>query len=127
MSAEALIARLGLQPHPEGGHYRETYRDRPTAGGRGNLTTILYLLKSGEISRWHRVTDAVEMTPRSRDFPFRRATVWFDREDGIPRRLDLDEVQQRRVIDLGRVEKNIPLADSVFQFVKPAGARIVTP
>ncbi len=61
MSAEALIARLGLQPHPEGGHYRETYRDRPTAGGRGNLTTILYLLKSGEISRWHRVTDAVEV------------------------------------------------------------------
>jgi len=61
MSADDLIARLGLQPHPEGGHYRETYRDRPGAGGRGALTTILYLLKAGEISRWHRVTDAVEI------------------------------------------------------------------
>lgn len=60
-SADALISRLGLQPHPEGGHYRETYRDRPPAGGRGSLTTILYLLKAGEISRWHRVTDAVEI------------------------------------------------------------------
>jgi uncharacterized protein len=59
--AEALIRRLGLQPHPEGGHYRETFRDRPASGGRGRLTTILYLLKAGEVSRWHRVTDAVEV------------------------------------------------------------------
>ena len=61
MSADALIERLGLQLHPEGGHYRETFRDRPETGGRGSLTTILYLLKAGERSRWHRVTDAVEV------------------------------------------------------------------
>ena len=60
-TADALISRLGLQPHPEGGHYRETFRDRPASGGRGSLTTILYLLKAGEVSRWHRVTDAVEI------------------------------------------------------------------
>ncbi|MSP47814.1 MAG: cupin domain-containing protein [Alphaproteobacteria bacterium] len=60
-TAGALIARLGLEPHPEGGHYRETFRDRPPSGGRGSLTTVLYLLKAGEVSRWHRATDAVEV------------------------------------------------------------------
>jgi predicted cupin superfamily sugar epimerase len=60
-SVDDLIARLGLAPHPEGGHFRETFRDRPSSGGRGALTTILYLLKAGEISRWHRVIDAIEI------------------------------------------------------------------
>jgi predicted cupin superfamily sugar epimerase len=59
--ADALIARLGLQPHPEGGHYVETYRHAPAQGGRGDATAIYYLLRSGEESRWHRVTDAVEV------------------------------------------------------------------
>ena len=61
MTADDLIARLGLDPHPEGGHYRETFRDRPAGGSRGVLTTILYLLEAGEVSRWHRVTDSVEV------------------------------------------------------------------
>jgi len=55
--ADRLIARLGLSPHPEGGHYRETFRDGP---GRGHSSAILFLLKRGEISRWHRI-DAVEI------------------------------------------------------------------
>jgi predicted cupin superfamily sugar epimerase len=59
--AAALIARLGLQPHPEGGHFVETYRHAPPAGGRGDATAIYYLLRAGEESRWHRVTDAVEV------------------------------------------------------------------
>lgn len=59
--AAALIARLGLQPHPEGGHFVETYRHRPPQGGRGDATAIYYLLRAGEESRWHRVTDAVEV------------------------------------------------------------------
>lgn len=58
--ADALIARLGLKPHPEGGHYVETYRDRPEGGGRGTVTAIYYLLKAGETSHWHRV-DATEI------------------------------------------------------------------
>jgi predicted cupin superfamily sugar epimerase len=61
VTADGLITRLGLQPHPEGGHYREIFRDRPASGGRGVLTSILYLLKAGEVSRWHRVTDAIEI------------------------------------------------------------------
>jgi len=56
--AAAIIAALGLAPHPEGGHFRETWRD-PTQP-RGHGTAIYYLLKAGEVSRWHRV-DAAEI------------------------------------------------------------------
>ena len=58
--AETLIAGLGLQPHPEGGHYRETWRDAQVDGSRGVGTAILFLLAEGERSHWHRV-DAAEL------------------------------------------------------------------
>ncbi len=58
--ADRLIALLGLVPHPEGGHYRQTFRDLNKAPGpRGHSTAIYFLLKAGEVSRWHRV-DAAE-------------------------------------------------------------------
>lgn len=60
IDAETLIEALGLQAHPEGGHYRETFRDAPAEGGRGAMTAIYYLLKAGEVSQWHRV-DATEI------------------------------------------------------------------
>ncbi len=60
LDAEAVIALLGLAPHPEGGHFRETFRDAQTHEGRSASTAIYYLLRAGEISRWHRV-DAVEV------------------------------------------------------------------
>jgi predicted cupin superfamily sugar epimerase len=60
LAADAVIGGLGLQPHPEGGHYRETWRDRPPGGGRGAGTAILFLLGQGERSHWHRV-DATEI------------------------------------------------------------------
>jgi len=56
--ADTLIARLGLQPHPEGGHFRETFRDGLDKSSRAYSTAILFLLKRGEISRWHRVDTA---------------------------------------------------------------------
>jgi len=56
---DRIIAALDLKPHPEGGHYRETFRDPESINGRANSTAIYFLLKAGEISRWHRV-DAVE-------------------------------------------------------------------
>jgi len=60
LSADDVIALLDLQPHPEGGHYRETFRDAATvAHGRAASTAIYFLLRAGEISRWHRV-DAAE-------------------------------------------------------------------
>ncbi len=58
-SADDIVSRLELKPHPEGGYYREMFRDE-VAGGRARSTAIFYLLKAGEISRWHRV-DAVEI------------------------------------------------------------------
>lgn len=60
-TAAEVIAQLGLKPHPEGGHYRETYRHKPKGGGRGAVTAIYYLLARGEVSAWHRLTDAVEI------------------------------------------------------------------
>jgi uncharacterized protein len=58
--AALVIRALDLRPHPEGGHYRETWRDLPADGGRGAATAILFLLRAGERSAWHRV-DAAEL------------------------------------------------------------------
>lgn len=60
MTAEQLIAELGLQPHPEGGWYVETFRDA-NGGRRGHSTAIYYLLERGQRSHWHRVRDAAEI------------------------------------------------------------------
>jgi len=51
----ALITRLGLAPHPEGGHYRRIYASARQEAGRPALTAIQYVLTRGEYSRWHRV------------------------------------------------------------------------
>lgn len=59
LPAAAVIEALGLAPHPEGGHYREIWRDEPADGGRGAGTAIYFLLAAGERSHWHRV-DAAE-------------------------------------------------------------------
>lgn len=56
--ADRLIDMLGLAPHPEGGWYRETFRDG--TDGRAHSTAIYFLLKKGEASRWHRI-DAAEV------------------------------------------------------------------
>jgi uncharacterized protein len=61
VTATEIIARLDLKPHPEGGHYRETFRDVSVdADGRSRSTAIYFLLARGERSHWHRV-DAVEV------------------------------------------------------------------
>ncbi len=60
LSARQVVELLDLQPHPEGGHYRETWRHQSVDGGRGAGTAIYYLLEVGEVSAWHRV-DAAEL------------------------------------------------------------------
>lgn len=60
IEAKNIIESLGLQPHPEGGLYRETYRHQQPDGGRGASTAIYYMLRAGERSHWHRV-DVDEM------------------------------------------------------------------
>lgn len=76
-SADAIIALLGMRPHPEGGHYVETFRDAPD-GDRGHSTAIYFLLRAGERSAWHRVRDAAE--------------VWHH-YDGAPLRLDMTDAE----------------------------------
>jgi predicted cupin superfamily sugar epimerase len=58
-SARALVERLALAEHPEGGWYRETWRDR-SGDDRGHASLILFLLAAGEESHWHRI-DADEI------------------------------------------------------------------
>ena len=61
LSAAEVIRRLELKPHPEGGHFRETFRDPRTIDGeRAASTAIYFLLARGERSHWHRI-DAVEV------------------------------------------------------------------
>lgn len=86
LSATEVIRLLGLQPHPEGGHYRETFRDATTdASGRAASTAIYFLLAAGEISRWHRV-DAAE------------AWHWHA---GAPLALAIADPAGRRIVRLG--------------------------
>ncbi|MEZ5177455.1 MAG: cupin domain-containing protein [Acidimicrobiales bacterium] len=84
MDRQDLIDRLGLSPHPEGGWYRETWRDEPADGGRGVGSAIYFLLGEGERSHWHRV-DAAEVwhhyagDPSSWPSPTATTTWWSAR------------------------------------------------
>jgi len=60
LAADRVVEALGLHPHPEGGYYRETWRDIRPDGGRGAGTAILFLLALDQFSHWHRV-DAAEL------------------------------------------------------------------
>ncbi len=65
LTAQDVITKLALQPHPEGGWYRETWRGEPlpnahAGDARGVATSILFLLEPGQRSHWHRV-DAAEL------------------------------------------------------------------
>ena len=87
MNAQEIIKRLALIPHPEGGFYRETYRDPSKVSGRSVGTAIFFLLTSGQISRWHKV-DAAE--------------IWHH-YDGAPLQLGLATPDgQEKVLILGK-------------------------
>lgn len=60
MTADQIIAHLNLAPHPEGGHYRQTWIAEAKDGARPAGTAIYFLLRGGEASHWHRV-DAAEI------------------------------------------------------------------
>ncbi|WP_085981070.1 cupin domain-containing protein [Rhodopseudomonas sp. B29] len=101
LSAAEVIAQLGLSPHPEGGHYRETYRDtRCDAGGRSASTAIFFLLAQGERSHWHRI-DAVE--------------IWHYYA-GAPLMLEIADDTGTRAIMLGN---NIPAGELPQAIVPP--------
>ncbi len=101
-TASGLIAALKLAPHPEGGHFAETFRDETKPGERAASTAIYYLLQAGERSHWHRV-DAAE--------------VWHF-YDGAPLNLSLS--------DDGVVSRTLTLGADILagqhpQIVVPAG------
>ncbi len=60
MTAEEIIEALNLEPHPEGGYYRETFRDPAIIDERSVCTAIYFLLEKGKVSHWHKV-DATEI------------------------------------------------------------------
>jgi predicted cupin superfamily sugar epimerase len=74
--ADRLIDMLELKPHPEGGYFRETFRDA-SGEGRAHSTAIYFLLRGGEVSRWHRV-DAAEVWHFYRGAPL-EITIGKDR------------------------------------------------
>ena len=101
-TAADIIRLLDLKPHPEGGHYRETFRDSRMIDGRAASTSIYFLLKRGERSHWHRV-DAVE--------------VWHFYA-GSPLALSVVDGAKEEIIRLG----NNIAADEVPQVTVPARA-----
>ena len=73
MDAEAIIELLGLEPHPEGGWYRQTYRDEASSA-------IWFLLQSGERSHWHRVRGSSEIWHHNRGDPL---ALSFERDGRV--------------------------------------------
>ena len=103
VNARELVERLRLEPHPEGGWFRETWRGPGSAGGRPAGTAILFLLEGGAPSRWHRV-DADEIW------------AWHG---GSPMELSIaGDAGPVEAIRLGMD----PARDEVPQAVVPAGA-----
>ena len=101
--ADKIIAKLGLQPHPEGGWYRQTWVGPELHIGtntRASGTAILFLLKAGERSHWHRV-DADEIW------------IW---NAGAPLMLSLGETVARDI----RMGPDV-LGDDQAKAVVPAG------
>jgi uncharacterized protein len=94
-SAADIIRKLQLKPHPEGGHYRETFRDTRLHEGRAASTAILFLLAHGERSHWHRV-DAVEIWHYYAGSPLKLEVVDGSKEEIFRLGADIhaDEVPQ---------------------------------
>jgi uncharacterized protein len=70
----AIIDSLGMLPHPEGGHYVETWRGPDRGDGRATATAIYFVLRAGERSHWHRV-DADEIWLYHLGAPLRLSTT----------------------------------------------------
>jgi outer membrane lipoprotein carrier protein len=74
----------------------------------------------------NRSMDVVEMVPTVPDMPFSRATVWIDRTDGLPRRMEIEELSgQRRTLTLHNLRINQPVSANTFTFAVPDGVRVV--
>ena len=111
MEPAEIVRRLGMQRHPEGGWYVETFRHRPPGGGRGSCTAIHFLLEAGQRSHWHKV-DATE--------------IWLWHA-GQPLRLMIVDQGRRQQVLLGpdlpggeRPQAVVP--EGAWQAAEPTGA-----
>lgn len=105
-TAEDWIETLGLEPHPEGGYFRETYRSPRLLGGRTPVSTAIYfLLRRNDVSAFHRIASD-EMWHLYASTPLTRLRVW-------------------RITPEGRLGTFLlggePARNEVFQDVVPAG------
>lgn len=110
-TAAGLIACLGLEPHPEGGHYRRIHESAVRSNGRPVVTGIRFLLAGGEASRWHRV-DGDE--------------CWHWQQGGVLELLTFDERGgglQRQLLgpDAAGVEPMRVVPADVWQAARPLG------
>jgi outer membrane lipoprotein-sorting protein len=70
--------------------------------------------------------DVVELIPAVPDLPFERAVLWLDREDALPRRLEITEKSGAlRTLTLSKLRLNRKVPDATFKFEVPPGARVV--
>jgi len=112
MNPDEIVKLLDLIPHPEGGFYRETFRDSEGHGPRAHSSVIYYLLRAGEESRWHRI-DAAEIW----HFYLGDALELFTVEENDP--------ALRHVLgpDLGRGDVlHLAIPRGVWQSARPLGA-----
>ncbi len=73
-----------------------------------------------------RTTDVIKLVPAVPDLPFTEAVIWLDREDALPRRLEiLEQSGATRTLRLARLRTNAKVPDRTFAFEVPAGARVV--
>ena len=73
-----------------------------------------------------RAVDVVQLTPTIPELPFSRAVVWLDRDDALPRRLEITErLGGTRTITLTRLRPNDSIPDSAFVFAVPAGVHVI--
>ena len=112
MTSDDIIRLLDLKPHPEDGHFGETFRDTAAHAGRAASTAIYYLVRAGETSHWHRV-DAAE--------------IWhFYAGDPLELSLSADGIATERVVlgtDLARGERpQIAVPARVWQSARSLGA-----
>jgi outer membrane lipoprotein carrier protein len=73
-----------------------------------------------------RTTDVVQLVPAVPDLPFSKALIWLDRENALPRRLEIQEESgTTRTLNLKRIRVNESVPDRTFTFKVPGGVRVV--
>lgn len=113
------VMRYQLQDHPTyGSNLLGTFLDDAT--DRYRITYVTSESIDGHM------TDAVLMEPIGTDLPFRRATIWFDRETNMPRKLEIEESRDtKRILQLSQIRINPSIPPATFVCHPPSGTKVV--